>query len=115
MATKMVISAGGNAYELHDMNWTMGELAAVQRHTGLKAAQFEAGLVDPDGNVLAVLAAMWISARRGGSTVSWEDFEAAQTWPVNTLEVDLVEVPDAPANREQRRAAAKTAKTPAGK
>lgn len=125
MAKKLVITGGGATYELHDVNWTLGELAAVQRHTGLKAVEFENGIQDPTGNVLALLGAMWIAARRGGDVVSWEDFEARQDVAVTDISVDLVDVPDptdppaAEPNRAERRAAAPSkksaAKTAAGK
>lgn len=113
MAKKLVITGGGPTYELTDVNWTFGELAAVQRHTGLKGVEFENGIKDPMGNVLALLAAMWIAARRGGDVVSWEEFEARQDFAITDLSVELVEVPDAAPNRAERRAAAPAKKATA--
>lgn len=88
---KILIRYGGQQYELADVDWSLAELALVQRHTGLLATEFDAGLRNPQGNALALAAVLWLAVRRSGEPVKWADFEARLTAPLSTVEVELLD------------------------
>lgn len=105
--SKIVITYGGHTYELSDLKFTLPELAAVQRHTGLLAVEFEAGIQDPKGNALALMGVLWLARRRAGDLIKWPEFEASLTEPLESMQFETL-LDDQPVpNRADRRAATK--------
>jgi hypothetical protein len=87
----MIIRYGGREYPLKNLRFTLPELAAVQRHTGLTSTEFDSGIRDPQGNALALMGLLWLARRRTGDFVKWAAFEASLTEPFDTVEYEQVE------------------------
>jgi hypothetical protein len=86
--------------EKHDLiepdQWTTLEAIQLQKHTGLHPVDLWEDLarMGPTG----LHAAIWITLRRGGSEVAWEDLNIPHFGTVNSLSHEAVEQPPDPSS-----------------
>lgn len=105
MANKVRLQFGGKTYWLKSLDFTLPELAAVQRHTGLLFQEFRDGITDPSGNALALMGLLWLVRRRSGDYVKWAAFEESLNEPNLFATFDIDIVPDDEATAQEDDAA----------
>lgn len=77
MATVIALKVNGTEYkvDVELEQFTAGELNGIERHTGMKGAQWLRALANRDISSLAWTALAWVAVRRTGSFVPFDEFE----------------------------------------
>lgn len=77
MAAIITLKVNGTEYkvDVELEQFTAGELNGIERHTGMKGAQWLRALANRDVSSLAWTALAWIAVRRTGSFIPFDEFE----------------------------------------
>lgn len=75
MASKsiMTITSGGETYRIDFTKLMYTEAKLLQKHTGLTVQSIGPALKDQNMDAMAFL--LWLSRKRSGDTVAWNDFD----------------------------------------
>lgn len=92
MAITLTLNGETYPIEVDPQKFTVAELNAVERYTGMTVREWGEKLADHRLSSLAWTALAWIAVRRSGRFVRWDDFE--DTVPILDIFAGIKSTPE---------------------